>query len=113
MKVLGQQQMAGLLKYEPGNILMVHIDTGKTTDKMEKRRVFFDRLGEFIRYDHGNVVVRLDVGVRISSGSAPRYVVTIPIYHTKFVAKNRDSVPSNIQDYYVKDAYVQEPDSNS
>ena len=108
---IAYQQIQGYLKYERGNILMVHIDTGKTASKMTKRRSFFDRLAEFIEYNHGNVVVRLFVPVRTSSGSKPVYDVTLPVYHTKFVAKNRESIPKNIQDYYVMGAYVNDPDN--
>jgi hypothetical protein len=94
--------------YKPGNILMVHVDTGKTTEKMEKRRSFYDRIGEFIEYVHGNVKVKLDVPIRISSGSAPVKVIVVPVYHTKLVAKNRASIPANVKDYYVTQAYVQD-----
>ena len=85
---------------------MVHIDTGKTADKMTKRRVFYDRLAEFIEYKHGNVRCKLLVGVKInSSDKNPREDVTVPIYHTKFVAKNRESIPNNVKAFYVQDAY--------
>ena len=106
-QVMQYQKVHGYLDYEPGNILMVHIDTGKTADKMTKRRVFYDRLAEFIEYKHGNVTCRLLVGVKINStAKEPRRVVTVPIYHTKFVAKNRESIPSNVKDYYVHEAYT-------
>ena len=104
-KALNYQESQKMLSYERGNILMVHVDTGKTTEKMEKRRSFYDRIGEFIEYVHGNVKVKLDVPIRISSGSVPVNVIVVPIYHTKLVAKNRASIPANVKDYYVTQAY--------
>ena len=103
--VIDTQREQKLLEYQKGNILMVHIDTGKTAEKMEKRRSFYDRIGEFIAYVHGNVKVKLDVPIRISSSSAPVDTVVIPIYYTKFVAKNRSEIPENVNDYYVTQAY--------
>ena len=106
--VIDTQREQRMLEYQRGNILMVHIDTGKTTEKLEKRRSFYDRIGEFLEYVHGNVKVRLDVPIKISSGGTPVRIVVVPIYHTKFVAKNRSVIPENVKDYYVVDAYVDE-----
>ena len=112
-KVLEYQKDHGYLDYQPGNIIMVHIDTGKTAEKMTKRRVFYDRLAEFIGYEYGNVKCKLFVGVLIHSNNKKNkkkdpyiYEVTVPIYHTKFVAKNKESIPKNVADYYVQDAYT-------
>lgn len=91
--VLNQQNMYGLLKYEPGDILLVHLDKGKTSNKFEKRRTFWDRCGEFIEYINGNVKVRLMTPVKISIAANPRTEVVVPIYHTRFLAKNKESIP--------------------
>ena len=108
-KVLEYQQDEGYLSYKPGNILMVHIDTGKTAEKMTKRRVFYDRLAEFIEYKYGNVICRLLVGVKINSADKnSTHFVTVPIYHTRFVAKNKDSIPKNVKSFYVEEAYKSE-----
>lgn len=115
--VLDYQRSQGYLDYKNGNILMVHIDTGKTADKMMKRRVFYDRLGEFVRYEYGNVVVRLFVPVKITNKKKKNgeeyegeIFVTVPIYHTRFVAKNKESIPKNVADYHVDKAYVADKD---
>ena len=108
-KVLEYQQEEGYLSYKQGNILMVHIDTGKTAEKMTKRRVFYDRLAEFIEYKYGNVICRLLVGVKINSTDKnSTHIVTVPIYHTRFVAKNKDSIPKNVKSFYVEEAYKSE-----
>ena len=106
---LEQQQRNGLLQYKPGNILKVHVDTGKTASKMIKRRTFYDRLGTFIRYDHGNVVVRLMVPINITT-TQERYEITVPIWHTKFVAKNSESIPHDVKEFYVMEAYREDPE---
>ena len=96
------QREQKLLEYQVGNILMVHIDNGKTSDKHEKRRRFFDRLGEFVRYDYGNVVVKLLVKpVRVNTRAVPKIEVTVPIYHTKYVSKNLATLPKSYNDYYI------------
>ena len=109
--VLEQQQLNGLLQYKPGNILKVHVDTGKTASKMIKRRAFYDRLGTFIRYDHGNVVVRLMVPINITK-TQERYEITVPVWHTKFVAKDSASIPRDVKEFYVMKAYRADPEEN-
>ena len=94
LEVMKYQQVYGLTKYQRGNILMVRIDLGKTSDKNEKRRRYYDRLGEFVEYVHGNVRVILNKPVLIG----PNYVneVIIPIYNTKYVSKNKESIPVEV-----------------
>ena len=114
--VLDYQHQQKLLEYQPGNILMVHIDNGKTSDKHEKRRRFFDRLGEFVRYDYGNVVVKLLVKpVRVNTRAVPKIEVTVPIYHTKYVSKNLATLPKSYNDYYIasmKEIEVEDKNNN-
>ena len=100
--IISNQKLLGYLDYKPGNVLMVHIDKGKTSEKHEKRRRFFDKLGVFVRYDHGNVVVDMLVkGVRVRSGGEDKIQLTVPVYHTKFVSKNIQSIPAEYKDYYI------------
>ena len=98
MNVLRYQQMIGMQSYERGNILMVHLDLGKTDNRDEKRRRHFDRLGEFIEYVNGNVRVRLNKPVRY--GQKNHDVVVIPIYFTKFVSKNAATIPAEVVRVY-------------
>jgi hypothetical protein len=52
-----KQEAAGFFMYRPGNILLVHIDMTKThIPRATKRRSTFNRLAEFIGYEHGNAV---------------------------------------------------------
>lgn len=99
--VLNQQSLHGLLKYEPGNILLVHLDKGKTSNKFEKRRTFWDRCGKFIEYVNGNVKVRLMTPVKIATNSNPRTEVIVPVYHTRFLAKNKESIPEGFVKNYI------------
>ena len=94
LEVMKYQQAYGLTKYKRGNILRVRIDLSKTTDKNEKRRRYYDRLGEFIEYVHGNVRVILNKPVLIGINDVNE--VIIPIYNTKFVSKNKGSIPDEV-----------------
>ena len=66
-QVLALQDNYGLTKYEKGNILLVHLDKGKTHNKFEKRRTYYDRLGEFMNYENGNVKIKLLTPVMIGA----------------------------------------------
>lgn len=94
LEVMKYQQVYGLTKYQRGNILMVRIDLGKTSDKNEKRRRYYDRLGEFVEYVHGNVRVILNKPVLIGLNYVNE--VIIPIYNTKYVSKNKASIPVQV-----------------
>ncbi len=112
-EVIKAQREQQLLEYQPGNVLMVHIDKGKTSEKHEKRRRFFDKLGEFVRYDHGNVVVRLLVkDVRVNTRAKPKTEITVPIYHTRFVSKNIRTIPPEYKDYYINSMKAIEVDDD-
>ena len=90
-QVLTLQENYGMTKYQPGNILLIHLDKGKTNNKFEKRRTYYDRLGEFIKYVNGNVKIKLLTPVRF--GINPVYEVEVPSYHTQYLAKNKESIP--------------------
>ena len=99
--VLSLQDSYGLTKYEKGNILLVHLDKGKTKNKFEKRRTYYDRLGEFQNYENGNVKIKLLSPVMVGT----KYVneAVVPAYHTQFLAKNKESIPKEyINSYIVK-----------
>jgi hypothetical protein len=87
-----------MASYVKGNILLVHLELSKTPEAMEKQRRFWNRLGSFIEYSHGNVVVKLFRPVRI--GTSLREIVVVPIYFTKFVALNQRSIPLEIKNNY-------------
>ena len=110
-EVIANQKRLGYLDYKPGNVLMVHIDKGKTSEKHEKRRRFFDKLGVFVKYDHGNVVVDMLVkGVRVHSTGQAKMRLTVPVYHTKFVSERVQTIPPEYKDYYINSMKVLEVD---
>ena len=102
-QVLTLQDNYGLTKYEKGNILLVHLDKGKTHNKFEKRRTYYDRLGEFMNYENGNVKIKLLTPVMI--GARFVFEVVVPSYHTQFLAKNKQSIPEE----YIKSYTVNVP----
>jgi hypothetical protein len=58
-EVKSMQISEGLFLYKPGNILLIHLNFSKTKDKLNKTRRTFNRLAEFLNYDHGNVVCQV------------------------------------------------------
>ena len=97
--VLSMQSKFGLTKYEKGNILLVHLDKNKTSNKFEKRRTYYDRVGEFVEYENGNVKINLFTPVVIGTNSVK--TVVVPVYHTQFLAKNKDSIPEEYIKSYI------------
>jgi hypothetical protein len=86
-----QQQSEGILSYQKGNILMIHLDKSKTKTAFDKRRRSFEYLGEFIEYRHGNVIVNLLSNRFQKIGNAAE----IPIYFTVKVAENIKDLREN------------------
>jgi hypothetical protein len=78
------------LHYKPGNILFLHLDESKTQDKFTKKRRYWNNIGVFIKYLHGNVVVRL-----LQDG----YVIEVPIYYTKLCP---EGLTSTVRREYAK-----------
>jgi hypothetical protein len=91
-----RQEFEGLLSYEKGNILLLHCDLSKTAQSFEKRRRFWDRIGEFIRYDHGNAIVLL-LGNGITGIGK---MISLPVQFTRLIAKNKAEIPSYYHDSY-------------
>jgi hypothetical protein len=86
------QNQAHLHQYKSGNILFIHLETIRTPKKFEKQRRYWNRLGRFHAYDHGNVRVTL-------IGYLP-VVITIPIYFTKYLCDDINSIPDNVKSDY-------------
>lgn len=97
--VLTMQTLYGLTKYEPGNILLVHLDKNKTSNKFEKRRTYYDRVGEFVEYENGNVKINLFTPVVIGTNIVK--TVVVPAYHTQLLAKNKESIPPKYVNSYI------------
>jgi hypothetical protein len=77
---------AGLLTYEKGSILLVHLPLEKTEYGMQKRRRNFDELAMFDSYQSGNVVCDL-----LHPYPAFKRVI-IPVYYTKYLARNLEEL---------------------
>ena len=80
------QNEEGLLSYQKGNILMIHLDLSRTRHGYQKRRRTFDHIASFIRYKNNNAVVKL------LSDPMRDEVVEIPIHFTKKVADSFESL---------------------
>jgi hypothetical protein len=98
-EVMRRYEAHGLLSYQPGFILQVHTEKDKTPAKFEKRRRYWDRLAEFITYDHGSALVRLLQPIQWT-GNQRVHEFQIPLYHTRFIAKNINEVPEFIRRSY-------------
>jgi hypothetical protein len=72
-------------KYQPGNILLIHLPLSKTPQRFSKRRRNFDMLASFIEYVHGNVKVKILNNMNDE--------VIVPIYYTIFVSVDLEHLP--------------------
>jgi hypothetical protein len=80
------------LHYKPGNVLFLHLDESKTEHRFAKKRRYWNNIGVFVRYIHGNVLVRLLRGP----------IVEVPIYFTKFCSETPSNIPRSVQIEYAK-----------
>ena len=87
-----KQRLKGLLSYRKGNIILIHLDYGKTKQRFDKRRRVFNKIAEFMAYSNGNVVCRV---MGQASG-----IVTVPIMYTKFIANNYDELDDSYKAYF-------------
>jgi hypothetical protein len=91
-QVVRRQRLEGLWNYKHGDIILISIDTSKSSTKFEKRRRCFDKLGVFQQYLNGNVVAYLlDSDLRTIE-----IPVQVPIYFTRFCAKNKSQIPKSL-----------------
>jgi hypothetical protein len=97
VQALQKQEEAGLFNYVPGNVLLLHCDVRKTPAKNEKRRKFWDRMGIFVGYVHGNVVVDLLKNQR-PIGKLTR--ISVPVYYTRKIADDIDLLPKMYTNTY-------------
>ena len=108
-----KQLLKGLLTYQPGNILLVHVDQGKTVKKHEKRRRVFNEIAEFIKYANGNVICKLlkpyenyrktkvdNESVLELIPSEKNQKIEVPIIYTKFVCKDISKLNDDYKNYF-------------
>jgi hypothetical protein len=77
------------LHYKHGNILFLHLDESKTARRFDKKRRYWNGIGVFIRYTHGNVLVRTQ-----------NNIIEVPIYFTKLCPP--ESIPAAKREYAKK-----------
>ena len=109
-----QQSMKGLLSYKPGNIILIHLDKGKTQKKHEKRRRVFNEIAEFINYDNGNVrcrilkryyqLINIDKKNKLyvidTSYKDEKSIITVPIIYTKYVCSSYKQLSNEYIQYF-------------
>jgi hypothetical protein len=78
-------------QYQPGDILLCHIPAKETL--RVKRRKNFDTLAHFIKYLHGNVLIRTCYS---------NNEIAVPIYCTKLLAKNIDLLSEEVRRTFLK-----------
>ena len=78
----------GYYKYEKYNILMVHLDKGKTQHMFDKKRRNFEDLAIFNRYVNGNVEWYL-----LTGAPEENHMITVPVFYTKKIAKDKTKIP--------------------
>jgi hypothetical protein len=91
---LHKQAIEGLHNYKPGNVLLIHLDKSKTSMKFDKHRRNFEELAVFVRYEHGNVICTLIKPYPNTN------TIEIPIYFTKYVSKDINSIPMNYKSFF-------------
>lgn len=91
-EVLKLQKSKGLLYYKKGNIIMVHLDYSKTSNKFDKQRRNFNDLAEFIKYKNRNVLCKLLKNNKIEE---------IPNIYTKFVAFNIQELSDDYKNFFL------------
>ena len=85
-----KQKHKGLLTYKKGNIILVHVDYGKTEKKFDKRRRVFNEIATFLAYSNGNVICKLQ----------NNKLAQVPIAYTKKVADNYDKLSADYKLYF-------------
>ena len=85
-----KQKHKGLLTYKKGNIILVHVDYGKTEKKFDKRRRVFNEIATFLAYSNGNVICKLQ----------NNKLAQVPIAYTKKVADNYDKLGTDYKLYF-------------
>jgi hypothetical protein len=94
LEEINQKQKEIILKkYEPGNILLIHLDCSKTSSLFTKKRRNFNKLAKFIACDFGSVKCHVyNIQKHIKNP------ITIPIYYIKYIAENEKSIPEKYKE---------------
>ena len=120
--IKNKMSLKGLLSYSPGNIILIHLEKGKTKKKHEKIRRVFNEIAVFFCYQNGNVICRLlkpylnytpqkdgPFKFHPSSNTSDKYI-KVPIIYTKFVCKSIESLPKDYIEYFGLQNYFHKSD---
>lgn len=88
--------MRSLLTYHKGNIILVHIDYGKTQQKFQKQRRVFNEIAMFLAYDSGNVACKI-FNKQYTQKQPCDFV---PIIYTKLVANSYEELSDKYKAYF-------------
>jgi hypothetical protein len=89
-----KQTISGYSGYQPGNIVLIHVPWEKTKGLFKKQRRNLSELATFIDYDGGNADVQLMQPVPPLTHTR----LVIPIFYTKFVAKDASELDPKFRD---------------
>ena len=120
--IKNKMSLKGLLSYSPGNIILIHLEKGKTKKKHEKIRRVFNEIAVFFCYQNGNVICRLlkpylnytpqkdgPFKFHPSSNTSDKHI-QVPIIYTKFVCKSIESLPKDYIEYFGLQNYFHKSD---
>ena len=82
--------------YEPGNVLLIHLNLSKTEAKHEKQRRKFSNLAIFKEFRNGNAIVDL-----LRPYSFIKSYIEIPLMHTRYLCESVDKIPDNYIRYFL------------
>ena len=82
--------------YEPGNVLLIHLNLSKTPAKHEKQRRKFSNLAIFKEFRNGNAIVDL-----LRPYKFMKEYIEIPLMHTRYLCENVDAIPDKYIKYFL------------
>ena len=85
-----------LLTYKRGNIILVHLDYGKSQEKFAKQRRVFNNIATFLTYEDGNVACKIFKKEYTKKNPCD----FVPIIYTKLVANNYDELDNKYKAYF-------------
>jgi hypothetical protein len=87
------QREEGYFNYEPGDVLLIHLDESKTEKRMVRKRRVFNKIVVFSHYENGNVYCKRvsndEDGIVVHND----YPIIIPIYYTRYIAPDINKLP--------------------
>ena len=73
---------------QPGTIVMVYLENGKTSKKFKKRRRNFDDVGEVVGFKNGNYLLKMLTSLK-------NQIIEVPQFSIKFLANDYEEMTKN------------------